>query len=77
MKFMFQRGLLPGFALWASVQGVPLLSAFRASAAEVFPEVAGTLPKVNVFGESDADNVVTHPFPAEVEGTKVYSGNSA
>ena len=74
MKFMFQRGLLPGFALWALVQGVPFLSAFRASAAEVFPEVAGTLPKVNVVGESDADNVVTHPFPAEVEGTKVYSG---
>ena len=74
MKFMFQRGMLSGFAFWASVQGVPFLSAIRASAAEVFPEVAGTLPKVTVVGESDADNVVTHPFPAEVEGTKVYSG---
>lgn len=38
------------------------------------PEVAGTLPKTTIFGESDSDNVVTRPFPAEVEGTKVFSG---
>ena len=62
---MFQQALLPGFALLASVQAI---------AAELSPEVGGTLPKVTVVGESDADDVVTHPFPAEVEGTKVYSG---
>ena len=68
MKFMFQRGLLPGIALLASVQALSTV------AADAFPEVAGALPKVTIQGESDADNVVTHPFPAEVEGTKVYSG---
>ena len=29
---------------------------------------------MTIQGESDADDAVTHPFPAEVEGTKVYSG---
>ena len=68
MNWLFQRALLRRGALLVSVPMVAVC------AAEMRPEVAGSLPKVTVVGESDADNVVTHPFPAEVEGTKVYSG---
>ncbi|MFM7556556.1 MAG: hypothetical protein ACKPAH_14835, partial [Verrucomicrobiota bacterium] len=61
--------LVPAAAAQDGVDGAP-----QGPSPAAFPEVAGTLPRTTILGESDADDVVSRPFPAEVEGTKVYAG---
>jgi len=61
--------LVPAAAAQDGVDGVP-----QGPSPAVFPEVAGMLPRTTILGESDADDVVSRPFPAEIEGTKVYAG---
>jgi len=52
-----------------------LLACRLALAGDATPQPAPfSLPRTVVIGEADADDSVAQPFPAEVEGTKVYAG---